>query len=134
MFHIFKTMALCLLSREKKLALAQFLQLFYEEIQQLDVVEDEPAEQPAPGPAPGPARRRRRLRSCAVKPWLVRRVLHGQTEKLLHELQTWKIIDVYVLMQTHILDKVRPQLTKETTNFGLPLKTGIKLAVTICII
>ena len=81
--------------------------------------------------------RERRQKRWWVRPWLLRRSLYGQYEKLMVELRDEDpaAFNNFVRMEPvsfqELLMRVGPRITKRTTWFREPLEPGLKLAITL---
>ncbi|XP_045189634.2 uncharacterized protein LOC123546987 [Mercenaria mercenaria] len=83
------------------------------------------------------SRRRRRRRQVWTREWLKRRVMFGQYDTLLHELnredprcyKNFLRVDADLFQE--FVRRVGPQITKKTTNWREPLDPGLKLAITL---
>lgn len=82
-------------------------------------------------------RRRRRRRRWWVRPWIGRRIELGIYDRLMMELRNedtdsfTNFMRMPVPMFDELLERLRPRLTKKSTNFRQPLDPGLKLALTI---
>ena len=83
-------------------------------------------------------RRRRRNRTIWVKPWLQRRNLLGQYERLMVELRDEDIpafknfLRVEPAMFNELLNRLGERITKKDTWYRKALDPGLKLAITLC--
>jgi hypothetical protein len=86
---------------------------------------------------PGAAGRRRRRRRMWVRPWLLRRPLYGQYEKLMAELTAEDVTGFKNFMRMEpdlfheVLARVGPRITKQDTFWRRALEPGLKLAITL---
>ena len=83
------------------------------------------------------APRRRRRRQMWVRPWLLRRPLYGQYEKLMAELTAEDVGGFKNFMRMEpdlfheVLARVGPRITKQDTFWRRALEPGLKLAITL---
>ena len=82
-------------------------------------------------------KRRKRRRTYWVRPWLIRRPLYGQFEKLMAELQVEDVASFRNFLRVspeffqELLEKIGPTIHKANTFWRQSLEPGIKLAVTL---
>ena len=82
------------------------------------------------------APRRRRRRQMWVRPWLLRRPLYGQYEKLMAELTAEDVGGFKNFMRMEpdlfheVLARVGPRITKQDTFWRRAFEPGLKLAIT----
>ena len=87
--------------------------------------------------AGAPPPRRRRKRRMWVPPWLLRRPLYGQYEKLMAELTAEDVSGFKNFMRMEpdlfheVLARVGPRITKQDTFWRRALEPGLKLAITL---
>ena len=85
----------------------------------------------------GKAARKRKRRSEWVRPWLLRRPLYGQYEKLMAELVGEDVNSFKNFMRIDrdtfhkILTRVGPRIEKQDTFWRRALEPGLKLAITL---
>ena len=83
------------------------------------------------------ARRPRRRRRFWVRPWLERRPLHGQYERLMVEMTQEdpasfrNFLRMEPAMFRELLVRIGPRLQRKTTFWRQPLDAGLKLAITL---
>ncbi len=82
-------------------------------------------------------RRERKRRACWVRPWLLRRMEHGQYHQLMRELEVEDVpafrnfLRMDPQMFQELLLRVGPRIEKHQTWFRSPLEPGLKLAITL---
>ena len=83
------------------------------------------------------ARRPRKRRRFWVGPWLERRPLHGQYERLMMEMTQedpasfWNFLRMEPAMFRELLVRIGARLQRKTTLWRQPLDAGLKLAITL---
>jgi len=83
------------------------------------------------------ARRRRRQRNVWVRDWINRRPEQGLYDRLMVELRNEdpRSFQNFMRMPPDMFDEIvqrlTPRLTKQTTNFRVPLDPGLKVAITL---
>ena len=76
-------------------------------------------------------------RECWTRLWVSRRDVLGECRNIFKELQVedpksfCKYIRMDYTMFTEILDRIRPRITKQHTNWRKPLDLGLKLLCTL---